>query len=136
MKINTKKIYVRIHRLMNPDRDMRITREERYLMIIVKKLLSIPETDLRMTPGMGKLYMRSDDRQIFVMIDVSNSVASVVNHRFGYDFKLSKRVMDYITDNFIEEVEKQRMQMESEYMANIQYSLANVIHNLEKQNSF
>jgi len=133
MKINIKKIYVKLNRMFNSKNDNRISKEERCLMIIVKKLLSIPETDLLMMPNMNKAYIRSDDRQIFVVIDMNNRSASVVNHHFGYDLRLSQRVLDYVSDNFTVEVEKRRTNMENEYMTNIQYSLSNVIQNLEKR---
>ena len=133
MKFNRKKLYVKLNKLFNQKKDNRITKEERCFMIIVKKLLSISETDLLMMPNMNKAYIRSDDRQIFVVICLNNSSASIVNHHFGYDLRLSQRVLDYITANFTVEVEKRRTLMENEYMANIQYSLANVIQNLEKR---
>jgi hypothetical protein len=133
MKINIKKIYVKLNKMFNLKSDNRISREERCLMIIVKKLLSIPETDLLMMPNMNKAYIRSDDRQIFVVIDMNNRSASVVNHHFGYDLRLSQRVLNYVSDNFTVEVEKRRTNMENEYMTNIQYSLSNVIQNLEKR---
>jgi hypothetical protein len=82
---------------------------------------------------MNKAYIRSDDRQIFVVIDMNNRSASVVNHHFGYDLRLSQRVLNYVSDNFTVEVEKRRTNMENEYMTNIQYSLSNVIQNLEKR---
>lgn len=132
MKFNRKKLYVKLNKLFNQKKDNRITKEERCLMIIVKKLLSISETDLLMMPNMHKAYIRSDDRQIFVVICLNDNSASIVNHHFGYDLRLSQRVLDYIIANFTVEVEKRRTLMENEYMSNIQYSLANVIHNLEK----
>ncbi len=122
MKINIKKIYVKLNKMFNLKSDNRISREERCLMIIVKKLLF-----------MNKAYIRSDDRQIFVVIDMNNRSASVVNHHFGYDLRLSQRVLNYVSDNFTVEVEKRRTNMENEYMTNIQYSLSNVIQNLEKR---
>ena len=135
MGFDKRRFYVRLNRMFGLGRDSRINREERCLMIIVRKLLSMQDTDLRMTPNMGKLYMRSGDGQVFVMIDVNNLTASVVNHHFGYDLKISRRVVEYVEGNFIREVEKQRMLMENEYMDNIQFSLSNVIRNLDDKAS-
>ena len=80
-----RRLLVKIYKLFGPGRDSKITREERCLMIIVKKLLSLPDSDPLMMPNMRKAYIRTGDRRIFVVVDFINGVASVINHSYGYE---------------------------------------------------
>lgn len=107
-----------------------LSREERCLMIITKKLLLQKGSELLLNPQWEKFYIKSEDGNILVTIDVLNKNASVINHHFGYDLKIGNRVLNYIHNNFFYELEKRRILMEEEYKGNIQYSLSNVIHKL------
>ncbi len=111
-----------------------ITQEERYLIIIVRKLLSMKESELLMTPNMTKFYITSDknndENGVFVVIDLSSSVTSVINQKVGRDIKMSPRVLNCITNDFTKNVEERRAKMEKDYRGNIQYSLSTVLENI------
>ena len=116
--------------------DSHISYEERCLMIIVRKLLNFSGSELYMNiPGVDEIYIKSEDGSIFVCVDYNANTASVINHHFGYDLKVSSRVMNYILHIFYEEAEKRRNLMKAEYKKNIRYSLSNVISNLSKPNN-
>lgn len=128
-----KKIAVKFTKMVSNKNDLSITQEERCLMIIVKYLIEDINSDLLMTPGMYKLYIKSDDKTLFVVVDVGNNTASIINHHFGYNIKMSQRVSTYIYNNFTKEVEKRRTIMENEYRGNIKYSLSGIINNFKKE---
>lgn len=119
---------------LSPTSATPIIQEERYLMIIIKKLLNLKESELLMTPNMSKFYItldkNNDKSGIFVVIDFTSNVTSIINHKFGYDIKMSSRVSSYIMTNFITKVEERRENMEKEYRSNIQYSLSTVLENI------
>lgn len=111
-----------------------ISQEERYLIRIVRKLLSMKDSELLMTPNVTKFYINSDKNNdkngVFVVIDLSSGVTSVINHKFGYDIKMSPRVITCIMNDFTKNVEERRANMEKEYRGNIQYSLSTVLKNI------
>lgn len=111
--------------------DCNITREERCLMIIVRKLLNLVGSELYMNiPGVDEIYIVSEDKTVFVCIDYNSDTAKVINHHFGYDLKISNRALDYILNAFYAEAKKRRDKMKDEYRSNIHYSLSTVITNL------
>ena len=111
--------------------DCTITKEERCLMVIVRKLLNLIGSELYMNiPGVYEIYIVSADKTVFVCIDSDSNTAKVINHHFGYDLKISNRVLNYILNIFYAEAKKRRDKMKDEYRSNIQYSLSTVITNL------
>lgn len=128
-----KKLKVRLKRMLLSKSDCTITREERCLMVIVRKLLNLIGSELYMNiQGVDEIYIVSEDKTVFVCIDYNSNTAKVINHHFGYDLKISNRVLNYILNIFYAEAKKRRDQMKDEYRSNIQYSLSTVITNLSK----
>lgn len=126
-----KKLKVRLKRMLLSKSDCNITREERCLMIIVRKLLNLVGSELYMNiPGVDEIYIVSEDKTVFVCIDYNSDTAKVINHHFGYDLKISNRALDYILNAFYAEAKKRRDKMKDEYRSNIHYSLSTVITNL------
>lgn len=127
-----KRIKHRLKTLFIGSRNLKIEREERYLMIIVRKLLNSQESELLMVPDMSKFYIKSEENGIFVVADFNTNVASIINHKFGYDIKMKNtRVLNYVINNFTTVVEKRRQDMEDEYRGNIQHTLSSVLNNIK-----
>lgn len=129
-----KNIKLKLYNFLNKASSTKITKEERSLMIIVTQLLKNDNTDLLMVPNMDKFYIKADDSSIFIVIDNTCNEAYVINHVFGYHIKISDRVMNFVLDKFIDEVEKRRTEMENEYRNNIQYSLNSVVNRFFNKN--
>lgn len=129
-----KNIKLQLYKFLNKASSTKITKEERSLMIIVTQLLNNDNTDLLMVPKMDKFYIKADDSSIFIVIDNTCNEAYVINHVFGYHIKISDRVMNFVLDKFIDEVEKRRTIMENEYRNNIQYSLNSVVNRFFNKN--
>ena len=132
LAVKLKKLVLRIKWKIARKSSDRIFHDERSLMIIVKQLLNNKESVLLMKSGMDKIYIKSNDGAVFVTVDFNNRIASVINHKFGFNIPFSQRVSTYIDDNFSNEVDKRRAELENEYRGNVHYSLSNVIHNLYK----
>lgn len=134
--MNIRRIKHRLKTLFIGSRNIKIEREERYLMIIVRKLLNSQESELLMVPDMSKFYIKSEKNGIFVVADFNTNVASVINHKFGYDIKMKNaRVLKYVVGNFTTVVEKRRQEMENEYRGNIQHTLSSVLNNIKVEKS-
>lgn len=130
--MSIRRIKHRLKTLFIGSRNLKIEREERYLMIIVRKLLNSQESELLMVPDMSKFYIKSETNGIFVVADFNTNVASVINHKFGYDIKMKNaRVLKYVVGNFTTVVEKRRQEMENEYRGNIQHTLSSVLNNIK-----
>lgn len=129
-----RRLKLKLIKKLSPTSTTPIGQEERYLIIIIRKLLNLKESELLMTPNMTKFYITSDKSNdkngIFVVIDFSSNVTSIINHKFGYDIKMSTRVANCIMDDFTTKVEERRENMEKEYRGNIQYSLSTVLENI------
>ena len=130
--MSIRRIKHRLKTLFIGSRNLKIEREERYLMIIVRKLLNSQESELLMVPDMSKFYIKSENNGIFVVADFNTNVASVINHKFGYDIKMKNaRVLKYVVGNFTKVVEQRRQEMENEYRRNIQHTLSSVLNNIK-----
>lgn len=126
-----RKIIVKLAKLFMPKAEAQISKEERCLMIIVHKLLVMEDTVLEMKPNMSKLYVRKKDKSILVIVDTMNNTASIINHKFKYDLKLTQRTTNYVVDIYSKEADKRRNDMEAEFRSNVQNSLTNVINNID-----
>lgn len=126
-----RKIIVKLVKLFMPKAETQISKEERCLMIIVRKLLDMEDTVLEMKPNMSKLYVRKKDKSILVIVDTTNNTASIINHKFKYDLKLTQRTTNYVVDIYSREADKRRNDMEAEFRSNVQNSLTNVINNID-----
>lgn len=130
-----KKAKIKIAKTFIHKDDVTISAEERCLMIIVRKLLNLEDSELYMNiPEVDEIYIKSGDGKVFVCVDYHANFASVINHQFGYDLRISNRVLTYILNIFYAEAKKRRNSMKAEYRNNIRYSLSNVITNLSKTN--
>lgn len=122
-----RKIKLWLRRTFDPKQSAKVSKEERNLMILISHLLKDKNSELLMIPDMSKFYIRSYDKTLFITIDFNSNEAVAVNHVFGYNIKLSQRVVVYIYKKFTHEVEIRRMDMENEYRGNIQNSLHTVL---------
>jgi hypothetical protein len=130
-KINRffQRIAIKATRLMNPD--IGAGNKENFnieVFSICKCLISNQETILLISPISGKRYIRSDQNQLFIIIE--NHQITIVNHHYSYNIDIAGRSYERIAQIFDAEVEKRREQMETEIKANVKHSLSNIYKNL------
>jgi len=130
-KINRffQRIAIKATRLMNPD--IGVGNKENFnieVFSICKCLISNQETILLISPISGKRYIRSDQSQLFIIIE--NHQITIVNHHYSYNIDIAGRSYERIAQIFDAEVEKRREQMEIEIKANVKHSLSNIYKNL------
>ena len=133
LKRITQKLGIKFSRLMNPIENTRLTQSEREAASIFRKLLKEPESELLTSPLSGKYYLRTHHKSMLIVL--GHGQISIVNHVYGYNVPLSQKSERLLTNNFLEEVESRRNQMESEYNDNIQHSLKTIIKNLNEKGS-
>ena len=130
-KINRffQRIAIKATRLMNPD--IGAGNKENFnieVFSICKCLISNQETILLISPISGKRYIRSDQKQLFIIIE--NHQITIVNHHYSYNIDIAGRSYERIAQIFDAEVEKRREQMETEIKANVKHSLSSIYKNL------
>jgi hypothetical protein len=95
---------------------------------ICRKLASKSTSTLLLSPISGKRYIKSDDNQIFIIIE--GHLITIVNHSYSYVIPVEGRQKERLISMFDLEVEKRREIMESEIRSNIKHSLSNIYKNL------
>lgn len=96
---------------------------------ICHRLISNPASTLLISPISGKRYIKSDDSQIFIVIQ--KDTIDIVNHTYSYNIKVNgTNLYDRITRIFDAEVESRREDMETEIRKNVTHSLKSIYQNL------
>jgi hypothetical protein len=95
---------------------------------ICKRLISKRETTLLISPISGKRYIKSDDNQLFIIIE--NYQLTIVNHQYSYNIDIQGKAYERIAQIFDAEVESRREGMEKEIRSNVKHSLSNIYNNL------
>jgi hypothetical protein len=113
--------------------ETRIGKAERDAMIIFNALVRHPESELLIHPSGEKFYVKSEELGIFVTVSGNESEISIINHVYGYNVRIGSRVLKNVSKTFTTEVEKRRVQMEQEYMENIQHSLAHLAKSIKER---
>lgn len=126
-----KRFVFKIYKRINRNGTAKLSRKERYAVIIVDSLLSDQETDLLLHPSESRFYIKSDGKKIFAVVESSPMEMNItVDKAHCFNVRLCERCYERIHKTFVKEVEKRRMEMETEYSRNIHYSLMNVAHNI------
>jgi hypothetical protein len=101
---------------------------EKECFYVCKALINQEDSVLLMSPISGKRYIKSEDDQIFIIIE-ENQI-TIVNHNYSYNIDLWGTVLTRISNVFDIEVEKRRASMETEIRSNVKHSLSNIYKNL------
>lgn len=120
------KIAIWFNQKFNPQAFERITKTERDALLIFNALIKHYDSDLLIHPSHDKYYVKSQKTGIFITISTYQPEISIINHVYGYNVKISNRVLNNMVKTFISEVENRRLQMENEYKNNIQHSLNHI----------
>ena len=95
---------------------------------ICRKLISKPDTTLLISPISGKRYIKSDDNQLFIIVELNQ--LTIVNHAYSYNIRLDTKGYQKIVTVFDAEVEKRREKMEQEIRSNVKHSLEQIYKNI------
>lgn len=113
--------------------DYKISSAVRDAIIIFNNLVTNSESELLMHPTREKFYVKSIKYDLFVTVDANDSELSIINHLYGYNVKISNRILKNVTKVFLAEVEKRRLAMETEYKNNIKHSLNTLARDIKKR---
>lgn len=119
---------IRMTRAMNPIDATRYSESEHEAIIIFRRLLKTPDSDILTSPLTSKYYIRTAE----LLVVLGTGRISIVNHVYGYDIPLSQRAERKLIDLFLDETEKRRSAMEAEYRGNVQHSLKTIIQRLDE----
>ena len=125
------KIGIRFIRMMNIDRVKGMTEAEREAGGILRKLMVDEQTDLLTSPTTGKYYVKCNKRSMLLVL--GDGELSIINHVYGYNVHLSQRVEHLFREQFLDEIEKRRESMESEFRNSVKHSLKEIYKNLENE---
>jgi hypothetical protein len=127
------KISIWFKKKFNPNDFDKITKTERDAVIIFNALVKHHDSDLLIHPSHERYYIKSQQTGIFITISTYQPEISIVNHVYGYNVKISNRVLKSVVNTFITEVENRRIQMENEYKNNIQHSLNHIARTIKER---
>jgi hypothetical protein len=114
--------FVRLSRL-NPG-EAQQTKLDRVSIGICYHLIKRIDSVLLMSPISHKRYIESPSKSIFIII--VDDMLTIVNHHYSYNINISGRSYERIRNMFDSELEKRRLQMESEIFTNVKHSLDNI----------
>jgi len=126
------RVAIKTIKLIDPEKgNKRDGLYERETTSICKRLISLPDSILLISPISGKRYIKSEDNQLFVIIE--NFEVTIVNHSYSYDIKMGTKAFSHITNIFDNEVEKRRLEMENEIRSNVKHSLSNIFKGITNE---
>ena len=121
----TQKIGIGLIRIMDPSKYEGTKHEyEREALAICKKLAAKPNSTLLLSPISGKRYIKSDDNQIYIIID--GHLINIVNHSYSYVIPVEGKQHERLLRMFDKEVEARRELMEAEIRSNVKHSLSTI----------
>ena len=121
----TQKIGIGLIRIMDPSKYEGTKHEyEREALAICKKLAAKPNSTLLLSPISGKRYIKSDDNQIYIIID--GHLVNIVNHSYSYVIPVEGKQHERLLRMFDKEVEARRELMEAEIRSNVKHSLSTI----------
>jgi len=121
----TQKVGIILVRMIDPSKYEGTKHEyEREALAICKKLAAKPNSTLLLSPISGKRYIKSDDNQIYIIID--GHLVNIVNHSYSYVIPVEGKQHERLLRMFDREVEARRELMETEIRSNIKHSLSTI----------
>jgi hypothetical protein len=118
---------IKLKKLSDPVRNFK-TEHERECIAICKRLIPLKDTLLLFTPLSNKKYIRNDELDIFVIIQGRH--VQIINHVYSYSITIEGRGLEEVINFFNTELEKRRLEFETEITSNIKHSLKTILRNI------
>jgi hypothetical protein len=120
---------IKTYKMFNPK--YTLSEYERECVNICRTLIEKEGTTLLMSPSSGKRYIRSEDNQVFIVIQDRH--VTIVNHMYSYDISVADASYNKIKLMFDNQVENRRTLMENEIRANVKHSLHTIYKSLTNE---
>ena len=121
------KIYLYLKNKFDPPKQ--ISEEENFCYEICEKLINNPQSKLTIAPLSNKRYIKNDETSMFIVI--GNGGIMLINHVYSYNIYCEYyEKYNELIKMFDNEVEKKRLQLETEIKSNIQHSLKKILEGL------
>lgn len=115
-------------RLLTPKDTREPSDYEKECIAVCKALISKADSILLISPISGKRYIKAEDSQLFVIIQLDQ--ITIVNHTYSYNIIVWGKTQQLLVNIFDIEVEKRRDAMETEIRSNVKHSLSNIYKTL------
>ena len=125
------RIGIKMSKIMNTAEKRKMTEAEKEAGGILRLLISDKETDLLTSPTTGKYYIKCNNRQMLLVL--GDYELSIINHVYGYNVHPSQRIERLFRDQFLDEIEKRREDMESEFRNSVKHSLKEIHNTLKNE---
>ena len=122
------KTYLKVVRYGTSESHKKHNDYEKECVTICKLLILKRNTALLISPISNKRYIKSDEKNIFIIIETQQM--TIVNHSYSYTIDIFGKSFERLSKIFDEEVEKRRQEMEREIRSNVKHSLTNIYENL------
>lgn len=126
IKRRFQRIYIKIKKINNPSRNYKKTEAEIDSCAIFRKLVRDKDSELLISPLSEKYYVKRGD----ILVILESHQISIINHIYGYNIPINKKVSDLLIKFFFNEVELRRNNMEQDYRNNVIHSLKSLFESL------
>lgn len=99
--------------------------EEKRISGVIRRIIKKPDSDILLSPNSSRYFIKNDKTQILIIFQ--DGEASVINHIYGYNVRISQKTFNLLYRLLIKEMEKRRDHLEEEYRNNMQRSLDNIM---------
>lgn len=124
------RIGIGVSRYLFEIRPSKFTPSERDILIILRKLLRDPDTELMSSPSNNKCYIKNRDNSLLLILN--GDQVSMINNNYGYDIQVSKKVEKILFHEFLSELVSRTINLESMFNNNIEKNLKKIISHLHE----
>lgn len=124
------RIGIGVSRYLFEIRPSKFTPSERDILIILRKLLRDPDTELMSSPSNNKCYIKNRDNSLLLILN--GDQVSMINNNYGYDIQVSKKVEKILFHEFSSELVSRTINLESMFNNNIEKNLKKIISHLHE----
>lgn len=128
--MNLRKICLWIHKKLNPLANYKISKSERYVIMIVLKILKLDNVELLLNAHKNEMYIDTKGKNIFIYVQLDDNIVTIVNHKYSYDIKFNIRSMTILQDKFEKELTKRRESLKQKYLSNTEHSLGVILNEI------
>lgn len=129
-----KKILFKILKCFKCSSTKPLTSSERYVIMVLSRLVRESNTELFLHPDENKYYIYAKDYGVLIVCVADTcSTIMLMNHKYNYTIYLHERASTRFKDIFLNAVRERRDSLELQFLNNTENSLRSFHNNLLKQ---
>lgn len=128
-----RKLKIKLCKLAKADLRQSLTKSERYVIMILLKMIKSPAVNLMLHPEKNRYYIQNSDKSILIICDIGlHSDITFINHHYNYTITLRERAGKHFHTILINEIKRRRKLLEQQFLNNTENSLRIFLNDLFK----